>query len=166
MSALPYVKVFKSLYLPNLWMDLVDTWHDGRYCSKVSCCTILTPPQCQGHGLRNFMLKFLVKDFKSLNLLAYSIELVDTLPGVRYCYKFYSASSDLKVKVTDRNFIVKFLKVYIYWRIEWIQLILCLMLGSGLKFYTQWTWGQGHGLRNFMLMFLVKTFKRLYLRLH
>ena len=35
------VKVFKSLYLLNLWMDLVDTLPDVRYWSDVLCCTIM-----------------------------------------------------------------------------------------------------------------------------
>ena len=34
--------VFKSLYLLNLWMDLVDTLPDVRYWSEVLCCTIMT----------------------------------------------------------------------------------------------------------------------------
>ena len=36
------VKVFKSLYLMNPWMDLVDTLPDVRYSSEVLCCTIMT----------------------------------------------------------------------------------------------------------------------------
>ena len=36
------VKVFKSLYLLNLWMDLVDTLPDVRYWSEVLYCTITT----------------------------------------------------------------------------------------------------------------------------
>ena len=36
------VKVFKSLYLLNLLMDLVDILPDVRYLSEVLCCTILT----------------------------------------------------------------------------------------------------------------------------
>ena len=36
------IKVFKSLYLLNLWMDLVDTLPDVRYWSDVLCCTITT----------------------------------------------------------------------------------------------------------------------------
>ena len=36
------VKVFESLYLLNLWMDLVDTLPDVRYWSEVLCCTITT----------------------------------------------------------------------------------------------------------------------------
>ena len=36
------VKVFKSLYLLNLWMDLVDTLPDVRYWSEILCCTIMT----------------------------------------------------------------------------------------------------------------------------
>ena len=34
------VKAFKSLYLLNPWMDLVDTLPDVRYWSEVLCCTI------------------------------------------------------------------------------------------------------------------------------
>ena len=36
------VKVFKSMYLLNLWMDLVDTLSDVRYWSEVLCCNITT----------------------------------------------------------------------------------------------------------------------------
>ena len=36
------VKVFKSLYLLNPWMDLVGTLSDVRYWSEVLCCTITT----------------------------------------------------------------------------------------------------------------------------
>ena len=36
------VKVFKSLCLLNLWMDLLDTLSDVRYWSEVLCCTITT----------------------------------------------------------------------------------------------------------------------------
>ena len=36
------VKDLKSLYLLNLWMDLVDTLPDVRYWSEVLCCTITT----------------------------------------------------------------------------------------------------------------------------
>ena len=36
------VKVFKSLYLLNRWLDLVDTLPDVRYWSKVLRCTIMT----------------------------------------------------------------------------------------------------------------------------
>ena len=35
------VKVFKNLYLLNLWMDLVDILPDVRYWSEGLCCTIL-----------------------------------------------------------------------------------------------------------------------------
>ena len=35
------VKVFKSLYLLNLWMDLVDIVPDVRYWSEVLCCTVM-----------------------------------------------------------------------------------------------------------------------------
>ena len=36
------IKVFKSLYRLNPWMDLVDALPDGRYWSEVLCCTIKT----------------------------------------------------------------------------------------------------------------------------
>ena len=36
------VKVFKSLYLLNPWMDVVDTLPDVRYWSEVLCFTIMT----------------------------------------------------------------------------------------------------------------------------
>ena len=36
------VKVLKSLYLLNPWMDLVDTLPDVRYWSEVLCYTIMT----------------------------------------------------------------------------------------------------------------------------
>ena len=64
--ALQNVKVFQSLYLLNLWLDLINTCHDGRYWSKDSCCTIMISqwPCGQGDRLRNFMFKFLVTNFK------------------------------------------------------------------------------------------------------
>ena len=37
-----FVKVFKSLYLLNPWMDLVDTLSGVRYWSEVLCCTVTT----------------------------------------------------------------------------------------------------------------------------
>ena len=36
------VKVYKSLYLLNPWMDLIDTLPDVRYWSEILCCTIKT----------------------------------------------------------------------------------------------------------------------------
>ena len=58
------------------------------------------------------MLKFLVKVFKSLYLLNPSIDLVDSLPDVRYwsevlCYTITTHICDLEVKVTDLTFFVK-----------------------------------------------------------
>ena len=54
--------MFKSLYLLNLWMDLVDILPDVRYWSEVLYCIILTtwPHQspCQGQGLWNFKVFF------------------------------------------------------------------------------------------------------------
>ena len=36
------VKVFKRLYLLNLWMEIVHICHDVSYWSEVLCCAILT----------------------------------------------------------------------------------------------------------------------------
>ena len=36
------VKVSRTLYLLNMWMDLVDTLLPARYWCKVLCCTIVT----------------------------------------------------------------------------------------------------------------------------
>ena len=36
------VKVFISPYLLNMWMNLVDTLHVGRYWSEVLFCTTMT----------------------------------------------------------------------------------------------------------------------------
>ena len=38
------VKVFRSLYLLNMYMYQVDTLHIGRYWSEVLCSTIMTHP--------------------------------------------------------------------------------------------------------------------------
>ena len=65
------VKVFKSLYLLARLMDLVDALPAIRYWSK-SLHFIPPPPHKVTFGLRNFMLKFLVKVFKSLNLVAFN----------------------------------------------------------------------------------------------
>ena len=56
------------------------------------------------------MLKFLVKVFKSLHLLNPRMDLVDTLPDVRYwpevlCYTITTHISDLEVKGTDFEFL-------------------------------------------------------------
>ena len=51
-------------------MDQVDTLHIDRYWSEVLCCIItthLSDPLGQGHRLRNFVLKFLVEVFVSLD---------------------------------------------------------------------------------------------------
>ena len=52
------VKVFKSLYLLNPRMDLVDTLSDVRYWSEVLYCTITT-------HISDFEVK--VTDFEILN---------------------------------------------------------------------------------------------------
>ena len=47
-------------------MDQVDTWHVGRYWSEVLSCTIKTNWGDQGHGLRNFTSKFLLKVLRTV----------------------------------------------------------------------------------------------------
>ena len=59
-----------------------------------------------GHGLRNFLLKFLVKVFISLYLLKLLMDQVDTLHVGRYWSDvlfctIMTCLSDLEVKVTD-----------------------------------------------------------------
>ena len=66
------VKVFKSLYLLNLWMDLVDILPDVRYWSEVLCYTVLTHISDLEVKVTDFeiiCLSFLVKVFRSLYLL-------------------------------------------------------------------------------------------------
>ena len=64
------VKVFKSLYHLNLWMDLVDTLPDVRYWSEVLCCTITTHIGDLEVKATDFeILSYLVKVFGSLYLL-------------------------------------------------------------------------------------------------
>ena len=119
------VKVFKSLYLLNPWMDLVDTLPDVRYWSEVLCCTITTH----------------ISDLE--------------------------VNSDPEVKVTDLeplsySFWLKFLEVYIFWSFIgscW-YFAWCQMLVWSFMLYHhnphQWPWGPGHKLWNFKLKFLDK----------
>ena len=87
------VKVFISLYLLNMWKDYVDTLHGGRYWSEVLFCTIMThASDLEGHGLRNFVLKFLVKVFVSLYLLNVLMDQVYNL-YIDRCLKFYAVPS-------------------------------------------------------------------------
>ena len=72
-------------------MDQVDTSHVGRYWSEVLCCKIMAhlgdleiKVMDLGHGLRNSVLKFLVKVFRSLYLLNMLMAQVDTLHVGRY----------------------------------------------------------------------------------
>ena len=64
------------------------------------------------------MLKVLVKVFKSLYLLSPWVDLIDTLPDVRYwaevlCCTIMTHSSDLEIKVTDFEILRKFwIKVF------------------------------------------------------
>ena len=71
-----------SLYVLTMLMDQVETLHDGKHWSEVLCSTILTHPGCplgQGHRLRNFVLKFLVKVFISQYLYNMLMDQVNTL---------------------------------------------------------------------------------------
>ena len=52
------VKVFRTLYLLNMWMDLVNTLPPVRNESEILCFTIST--NLSGHGLQNFILTILV----------------------------------------------------------------------------------------------------------
>ena len=64
------VKVFKSLYLLNLWMDLVDTLPNVKYWPEVLYCTITTHFSDLEVKVTDFeILIFLVKAFRSLYLL-------------------------------------------------------------------------------------------------
>ena len=59
-----------------------------------------------------FKLKFLVKVVRTLNLLKLKLDLVDTLPDVRYwsevlCCTIIIHISDLEIKVTDFEIYVK-----------------------------------------------------------
>ena len=78
-------KVYKRLYLLKRLMDLVDTFPDVRYWSDLLRC--ISPPSqwLEGHGLGlvTFILKFLIKVFKSIYLLTCLMDPVDTLPEVR-----------------------------------------------------------------------------------
>ena len=83
-ALLKMLKFLVTIYLLNFWMDLVDILPDVRYWSEILHGTHFDPLQKkymyvsgfiseetryghgQGHGLRNFTLKFLVKVFESL----------------------------------------------------------------------------------------------------
>ena len=68
-------------------MDQVDTLHVARYWSEVLLSTIMTHPgwpSGQGHGLRNFVFKFLVKVLVCLYLLTMLMDRVDALHVGRY----------------------------------------------------------------------------------
>ena len=102
------VEVFRSLYLLNMLMDQVDTLHVGRYWSEVLCCNITTHLG-DLNGLRNFVLKFLVKVFRSLYLLNMLMDQVDTLHVGRYwsevlCCTFTTHLSYLEVNVMGHRF--------------------------------------------------------------
>ena len=85
-----------SLYLLNIWMDLIDTFclHVVRYLSEVLCCTIMT-------HLSDFEVKvteilccsFLVKVFLSLFLMNTLFDLDNTMPPVSYSLKFCTVPS-------------------------------------------------------------------------
>ena len=71
-------------------MALVDTLSDARYWSKVLCHTITThisDLEVKVTDFETFKLKFSVKVFRSLYLLKLLLDLVDTLPDIRYWSK-------------------------------------------------------------------------------
>ena len=101
------VKVIRSLYLLNLLilclvfdsgLKFMLYHHDPHQWSW-----------SQGHGLWNIKLKFLVTDFRSLYLLKFWLDLVDTLPDIRYwsevlCYTITTHISDLEVRSRTLKF--------------------------------------------------------------
>ena len=87
-------------------MNQVDTLHVGRYWSKVLCCNITTHLVDLEVKVTDFVLKFLVKVFRSLYLLNMLMDKVDTLHVGRYwsevlCGTITTHLGDLEVKVTD-----------------------------------------------------------------
>ena len=61
------VKVFKTSYFEDPFMDFIHIWHDGRYRSKVFISTIPTPEVTMGSRSQNFHKKsqrFLCLSFK------------------------------------------------------------------------------------------------------
>ena len=103
------VKIFKSLYLLNLWMDLVDILPDVRYWSEVLCCTILThinDPEVKvtDFEILCFWLNFLeVYIFWSFSLILLILCLIlDT--GLNFRLHHPHPLTVLEVKVTNWNF--------------------------------------------------------------
>ena len=104
------VKVFKSLYLLNPWMDLVDTLPDARYWSEGLCCAITTHVNdLQGHRLWNFKLKFLVKVFEVFIFWSFSWILLILCLMLDTGLKFYGVPSrPTSVTLRSRSRILKF----------------------------------------------------------
>ena len=157
-------------------MDCFDTLHVARYWSEVLRSTIMTHPgwPCgQGHGLRNFVFKFLVKVFVSQYLLTIMMDCFDTLHVARYWSEVLRSTimthPGWPWGQGHRNFVFKFLvKVFVS---QYLLTILmdCFdtlhvarywseVLRSTIMTHPGWPWGQGHGLRNFVFKFLVKVF--------
>ena len=70
-------------------MNLVDTLPDVRYWSEVLYCTILTyicDLEVKVTDFEILCLSFLVKVFRSPSLLNLLLDLVDTLPDIRYWF--------------------------------------------------------------------------------
>ena len=118
------VKVFRSLYLLNLSMDLIDILPNVRYWSEVLCCTILT--HVSDLGSRSQTLKFFVyvKFLVLLNTL-YTL--------YREVYIFWSFSWFLLILCL---------------------LDVGLNFYAASSPSPHYPWGQGHRLRNFMLKFV------------
>ena len=101
------VKVFKSLYLLNLWIDLVDILPDVRYWSEVLYCilTHISDLEVKVTDFEILCLSFWLKILE-VYLLKLLLNLVDTLPGIRYWSKLLRCTHPhpltiLEVKVTD-----------------------------------------------------------------
>ena len=125
------VEVFRSVYLLNLWIALVDILPDVRYWSDILCCIILTnicdlEVKITGFEILclSFWLKFLeVYMFWSFRWILLILCLIlDT--GLN----FYAASSPSSHCPWDQGhglwnvtlkFLVKVLEVDISWNFEW-----------------------------------------------
>ena len=82
------VKVFRRLCLLKFLLNLVDTLPDIRYCSKILYCTIPTPSLALRSRSQTEVKhqRFLVNVFRISHLLKLKLNLVDTLPDVRYWF--------------------------------------------------------------------------------
>ena len=107
-------------------------------------------PWGQGHRLRNFMLRFLVNVFRIGYLLTVWMDLVDTIPDVRYWSNFYAVpfppSPNLEVNITDLEFFMINEIYHIGQSSESIHLSNIRNLEGLLPFHNYWPQDTWHGL--------------------